>query len=200
LIYKIVFICWCSIFLLISCASKKTLIVLLPDDHGQVGEIVVETKEGTQVLSEPRHATEVKAADVSPTAPVIMKEEEVLRVFGGALSALPDPPIRFLLYFITGTPELTAESKRQIPEILHVIEDRNSKDIAIVGHTDRVGSREKNQTLGLKRAASIKNILVSDGVDPSGIEVVSHGEDNPSIETEDNVAEPRNRRVEITVR
>jgi len=54
-----------------------------PDDHGQVGEIVVETKEGTQVLSEPRHATEVKAADVSPTAPVIMKEEEVLRVFGG---------------------------------------------------------------------------------------------------------------------
>jgi outer membrane protein OmpA-like peptidoglycan-associated protein len=54
--------------------------------------------------------------------------------------------------------------------------------------------------LGLKRAASIKNILVSDGVDPSGIEVVSHGEDNPSIETEDNVAEPRNRRVEITVR
>ena len=200
MIYKIVFICWCSIFLLISCASKKTLIVLLPDDHGQVGEIVVETKGGTQVLSEPRHATEVKAADVSPTAPVIMKEEEVLRVFGGALSALPDPPIRFLLYFITGTPELTAESKRQIPEILHVIEDRNSKDIAIVGHTDRVGSREKNQTLGLKRAASIKNILVSDGVDPSGIEVVSHGEDNPSIETEDNVAEPRNRRVEITVR
>jgi len=200
LIYKIVFICWCSIFLLISCASKKTLIVLLPDDNGQVGEIVVETKEGTQVLSEPRHATEVKAADVSPTAPVIMKEEVVLRVFGGALSALPDPPIRFLLYFITGTPELTAESKRQIPEILRVIEDRNSKDIAIVGHTDRVGSREKNQTLGLKRAASIKNILVSDGVDPSGIEVVSHGEDNPSIETEDNVAEPRNRRVEITVR
>ena len=125
--------------MLISCASKKTLIVLLPDDHGQVGEIVVETKGGTQVLSEPRHATEVKAADVSPTAPVIMKEEEVLRVFGGALSALPDPPIRFLLYFITGTPELTAESKRQIPEILHVIEDRNSKDIAIVGHTDSVG-------------------------------------------------------------
>ena len=183
-----------------SCASKKSLIVLLPDEDGQVGEIVVENKGGTQVLTEPHHATEVKAADVSPTAPVTMKKEEVLRVFGEALSALPEPPIRFLLYFITGTPELTAESKRQIPKILRAIEARKSKDIAIIGHTDRVGSREENQTLGLKRATSIKNILVSDGVDPSGIEVVSHGEDNPSIETKDNVAEPRNRRVEITVR
>jgi outer membrane protein OmpA-like peptidoglycan-associated protein len=186
--------------LLISCASKKSLIVLLPDDKGQVGEIVVENKGGTQVLTEPHHATEVKAVDVSPTAPVSMKEEEVLRVFGEALSALPEPPIRFLLYFISGTPELTAESRRQIPEILRAIEARKSKDIAIVGHTDRVGSREKNQTLGLKRAVSIKNIFVSEGTDPSGIEVVSHGEDNPTIETEDHVAEPRNRRVEITIR
>jgi outer membrane protein OmpA-like peptidoglycan-associated protein len=54
--------------------------------------------------------------------------------------------------------------------------------------------------LGLERAISIRSILVSYGVDPSGIGVVSHGEDNPSIETEDNVAEPRNRRVEITIR
>jgi outer membrane protein OmpA-like peptidoglycan-associated protein len=200
LVCKIVFAFWCSIFLLISCASKKTLVVLLPGDDGQAGEIVVETKGGTQVLTEPHQATEVKAADVSPTAPVTMKEEEVLRIFGEALDALPEPPIRFLLYFITGTPEMTAESKRQIPEILAAIEARRSKNIVIVGHTDRVGSREKNQILGLERAISIKNALVSYGIDPSGIGVVSHGEDNPSVETEDDVPEPRNRRVEITIR
>jgi len=186
--------------LLISCASKKSIIVLLPDDTGQAGEIVVENKGGTQVLTEPHQATEVKAADVSPTPPVTMREEEVLRIFGEALAALPEPPIRFLLFFITGTPELTAESKWQIPEILRAIEARKSRDVAIVGHTDRVGSREKNQILGLERAISIRNILVSHGVDPSEIGVVSHGEDNPSIDTDDNVAEPRNRRVEITVR
>jgi outer membrane protein OmpA-like peptidoglycan-associated protein len=129
-----------------------------------------------------------------------MKEEEVLRIFGKALDALPEPPIRFLLYFISGTPELTADSKRQIPEILRAIEARRSTNIAIVGHTDRVGSREKNQKLGLDRAISVRNILVSSGIDPSGIGVVSHGEDNPLVETEDNIEEPRNRRVEITVR
>jgi len=197
---KIVFICGCAIFLLISCASKKNLIVLLPDSNGQAGKIVVENKGGTQILTEPGHATEIRAVDVSPTPPVSMKEEEVLKEFGEALSALPEPPIRFLLYFISGTSKLIPESQKRIPEILHAIEARKSKDISIVGHADRVGSRKDNQRLGLERAVSIRNIFVFRGVDPSGIEVVSHGEDNPLIKTEDNVPEPRNRRVEITIR
>ena len=198
--YRIVFICWCSLFFLIACAPRRNLVVLLPDPDGQAGKIVVENKGGTQLLTEPRHATEIKAADASPTAPVTLKQEEVLRVFGEALSALPEPPVRFLLYFTSGTTELTAESQGQIPEILAAIEARKSKDISIVGHADRVGSREKNYKLGLERAVSIKNIFVSKGTDPSGIEVASHGEDNPLVETKDDVAEPRNRRVEVIVR
>ena len=197
---KIVFICGCAIFLLISCASKKNLIVLLPDHDGQVGQIVVENKGGTQILTEPRQATEIRAVDISPAPPVSLKEEQVLKEFGEALSALPEPPIRFLLHFISDTSKLTPESQRRIPEILRAIEARKSKDISIVGHADRVGSRKDNQRLGLERAVSIKNLFVSRGVDPSGVEVASHGEDNPLIETEDNVPEPRNRRVEITIR
>ncbi len=186
--------------MLISCASKKNLIVLLPDHDGQVGQIVVENKGGTQILTEPRQATEIRAVDISPAPPVSLKEEQVLKEFGEALSALPEPPIRFLLHFISDTSKLTPESQRRIPEILRAIEARKSKDISIVGHADRVGSRKDNQRLGLERAVSIKNLFVSRGVDPSGVEVVSHGEDNPLIETEDNVPEPRNRRVEITIR
>ena len=198
---KIVFICGCAVLLLISCASpKKNLIVLLPNSNGRTGQIVVENKGGSQTLAEPRQATEIRAVDVPPTPPVSMKEEEVLKEFGEALSALPDPPIRFLLYFINDTSKLTPESQRQIPEILRAIEARKSKDISIIGHADRVGSRRNNQRLGLERAVSIKNIFVSRGVDSSAVEVVSQGEDNPLIETEDNVPEPRNRRVEITIR
>lgn len=200
MIYRVVFICWCSLFFLISCAPKKNLIVLLPDPDGKVGKVVVSNKAGTQLLTESRHATEVKAMDVSPTSPVFMKEEEVFKIFGEALSAQPEIPLRFLLCFESGTTELTIESQRQISEILGAIEARKSKDISIVGHTDRVGSREANYKLGLERADSIKAILVSKGVDPSGIEVASHGEDNLLVRTEDEVAEPRNRRIEITVR
>ncbi len=200
--YRVVFICWCSLFFLISCAPKKNLIVLLPDPDGQVGKVVVSNKGGTRLLTESRHATEVKAVDVSPTSPVSMKQEEVFKIFGEALSAQPEPPLRFLLYFMSGTTEMTAESQRRIPDILGAIEAHKSRDISIsiVGHTDRVGSREANYKLGLERADSIKAILVSNGIDPSVIEVASHGEDNPLVKTEDKVAEPRNRRIEITVR
>ena len=198
--YRVVFICWCSLFFLISCAGKKNLVVLLPDPEGQVGKVEVSNKGGTQLLTEPRHATEIKSMDRSPTPPFLMKQEEILKIFGEALSAQPELPLRFLLYFQRGTTELTAESQRQISEILAAIEARKSKDISVVGHTDRVGSRETNYRLGLERVESVKELLVSKGVDPSGIEVASHGEDNPLVKTEDEVAEPRSRRIEITVR
>ena len=38
------------------------------------------------------------------------------------------------------------------------------------------------------------------GVDPSTLDISSHGKDNPLVPTGDQVSEPRNRRVEITVR
>ena len=195
-----ILICWCSLFFLISCAPKRNLVVLLPDPDGKVGKVEVSNRGGSRLLTESRHATEVKVADVSPTSPVPMKEEEVQKLFGEALSAQPEIPLRFLLYFQTGTTELTEESQRQISEILAAIEARKSKDVTIVGHTDRIGTREANHKLGLGRADSVKGILVSKGVDPLWIEVASHGEDNPLVKTEDEVAEPRNRRIEITVR
>ena len=198
--YRVVFIWCCSLLFLISCAPKKNLVVLLSDPDGQVGKIEVSNKGGTQLLTEARHTTEVKAMDVSPPSPVFMKEEEISKIFGEALSAQPEIPLRFLLYFQSGTTELTEESQRQISNILGAIEARRSKDITIVGHTDRVGKREANHKLGLERAGSIEAILVSQGVDPSWIEMASHGEDNPLLSTEDEVAEPLNRRIEITVR
>jgi len=185
---------------LIACAPKKNLVVLLPDPDGKVGVVEVSNKGGTQLLTESGHATEITATDVSPAVPVTLKSEEILKIFGEAISAQPAPPLTFLLYFQSGTTELTVESQRQILEVLSAIETRKSKDITIIGHTDRVGTREANYKLGLERADFIKTNLVSKGADSAGIEVASHGEDNPLIKTEDEVAEPRNRRIEITVR
>jgi len=198
--HRVVLMCLCSVFFLMSCAYKKNLIVLLPDPDGKVGIVEVSNRGGTQILRESGEATEVKAADVSPTSPVPMEESEISKIFGETLSAQPVPPVKFLLYFQSGTTELKAESQNRIKEVLDAIESRKSKDITIVGHTDRVGTREANHKLGLERTDFIKAILVSRGVDPASIELASHGEDNPLIKTEDGVPEPRNRRIEITVR
>jgi outer membrane protein OmpA-like peptidoglycan-associated protein len=52
----------------------------------------------------------------------------------------------------------------------------------------------------MQRARAVASILLGRGVDPSILDVSSHGKDNPLVPTGDQVPEPRNRRVEITVR
>jgi outer membrane protein OmpA-like peptidoglycan-associated protein len=46
----------------------------------------------------------------------------------------------------------------------------------------------------------VADLLVVAGVEPAIMEIVSHGEGDPLVATEDEVAEPKNRRVEVTVR
>ena len=193
----------CGVFLvfLTSCASsKKSLFVLQSDPDGKTGEIVVANAAGSQALTRPGDATEVKDANTPPSAPFRVEEAEIAKTFGPALAARPAPPALYLLYFRTGSTDLMAESEKLITEILQSIKARQSVDIRVVGHTDRVGTRQGNYTLALDRALQIKGILISKGVDPAIIEVDSHGEDNPLIPTPNEVPEPRNRRVEVTVR
>jgi peptidoglycan-associated lipoprotein len=73
---------------------------------------------------------------------------------------------------------------RQFPEIR----------FRVYGHTDKVGSDNYNKSLGLKRAHTVVNYLVSQGIDRSRLEaVVSFGETQPLIVTEGR--ERRNRRT-----
>ena len=193
----------CGVFLVFvtSCASaKKSLVVLQSDPDGKTGEIVVANQGGSQVLARPGDATEVKDANTPPSAPFRVEQAEVAKTFGPALAARPAPPGLYLLYFRTGSTDLMAESERLITQILQIVKARHSTDIRVVGHTDRVGTREGNYTLALDRAQEVKRILISKGVDPAVIEVESHGEDNPLIPTHNEVPEPRNRRVEVTIR
>jgi OOP family OmpA-OmpF porin len=72
--------------------------------------------------------------------------------------------------------------------------------VVIVGHTDTMGDPKSNIALGLKRAEMVRTILVQAGLPSSTIDTVSHGEAELAVRTRNNVPEPRNRRVEITVR
>jgi len=181
------------------CTSGSNVFVLLSDPDGKTGQMAVSNKGGSQLLQEPRQATEVKGIDQSPTAPFLMDEKQIQNIFGSALEAQPAVPIRFLLYFKSGSSELTDESAKKIPEILTTFNVRKPTEVSIIGHTDRVGSRETNFNLGFKRATVVRDMFTAGGLDAQSIEVHSHGEDNPLIQTEDEVPEPRNRRVEVTI-
>jgi outer membrane protein OmpA-like peptidoglycan-associated protein len=186
--------------LLASCARDRNVVVLLPDSDGKTGSIVVSNQAGSQLISKQKQATVISSSTTAPSPPAPMNDETIQKNFGQALSVLPSPPIHFILYFKTDTTELTDESRRLLAKVLPATVERKSTDVSVVGHTDRVGSREYNYNLGLERALLIKKMLVNLGIEKALIEVTSHGEDNPLVKTADEVSEPRNRRVEVVVR
>jgi outer membrane protein OmpA-like peptidoglycan-associated protein len=63
-----------------------------------------------------------------------------------------------------------------------------------------MGTPPANVELGLKRAMMVRALLVDAGLAPATIEVTSHGEGDLLVRTADDVPEPRNRRVEISVK
>jgi outer membrane protein OmpA-like peptidoglycan-associated protein len=179
---------------------RKNLFVLMPDPDGKTGGIVVENRAGSQWIDQPGQATRVADAATPPAAPQLMEQKEIDRIFGPALAAQPVQPAVFILYFKSGTSDLTDESLRKLPEIVAAIAGRKSADISVVGHSDTVGARKKNHEISLNRAKRVKEILVSRGVDARSVDIDSHGEDNLLVKTPDEVAEAKNRRVEVTIR
>jgi len=178
----------------------QDLVVLLPDPgDGTIGRAVVSNPAGAVDLAAARESTSVSLNQ--PPAPVtVMSQAEVRRLFGDALSALPPAPQHFILFFRFESDELTEESRALLPQVLQAIKNRPVPEIAVVGHTDTMGTAGSNIELGLRRANAIRSVLIDVGVDAALIEATSHGEADLLVKTADEVPEPRNRRVDITVR
>ncbi len=185
---------------LAGCAAKENLIVLAPDTTGTVGAVKFENEKGSAVLNEQGKAIIFKDRRSAPSNPVPISEADTKSIFGEALSAKPLAPLSFILYFEFDSNNLTAESNKLFEDILKTIGDRNSQDISVIGHSDSAGNSEYNYKLSMQRASAIRDLLVKRGVKGEYIQVSSHGEGNPLIKTGDNVAEARNRRVEVVVR
>lgn len=181
-------------------AVPNDRIVLIPDPDGKVGEIVVSNKGGSQILSKSFQQTQAANPNAAPSQPTIIEENQIKEIFGAAIAAQPEPPVRYILYFHNALNKPTDDSLRLVPQILSTIRARKSTWIGVVGHADRVGWRTTNYELSLSRAEAVRDILVSKGIDPGFIQMGSHGEDNALIWTDDEVPEPRNRRVEVTIR
>jgi outer membrane protein OmpA-like peptidoglycan-associated protein len=178
----------------------KTMVVLLDQPDGRPSAVIFTSKAGAARVDKPGQATGVDAAGDKPRDPFALEQGEFDQRFGMALAARPEPPVAFNLYFKFDSSELTDESKAQLPKILETMKARPAPEISIVGHTDTVGTQAFNYELGLRRGLVMKNQIVGIGVDPSKIDVTSHGKLSLLVPTADNVGEARNRRVEVTVR
>ncbi len=184
--------------LLSACAGPREHFSVLPDRDGKVGQMVVTPREGAPLtLDKTNMNAAVRGGEAVPAK---MSEAQVREMYKEALAAQPMAPVHFLLYFVEGGDTLTTESQRELENVLAEIKKRPAPDLIVVGHTDRVGSIADNDRLALRRAEKVRTQLVAQGLAEENISASGRGEREPLVPTADEVAEPRNRRVEILVR
>lgn len=173
-------------------------VTLLPQDDGRATAVQVQSASGVVDVTQP-YQTAALQRDGRLTAQQSSAEE--VHAAYGPLLALPVPAAaRFTLQFEPGSSVLTAESQSQLEGILAQARARAGGEMVVVGHTDRTGSPQANDTLSLQRAQAVRELLIKQGFAPELVEAVGRGEREPLVPTEANVSEPRNRRAEIIVR
>lgn len=86
-----------------------------------------------------------------------------------------------------------------LEEVLSAAQRQPGAQVAIVGHTDSIGSDDANQKLGLRRAEFVAAWLRERGVDAQLIKAESSGESAPVASNDHERGRKQNRRAEVTV-
>ncbi|HXM89244.1 MAG TPA: OmpA family protein [Candidatus Acidoferrum sp.] len=186
-----------AVLTLASCSSRQSLFVVLPNPDGSSGAVTIEDGQKSVLLDHPYAAGEVRGG---VPAPVQVDRAQVQQIFGNALAAQPVLPSHFVLYFEKDSDTLTPDSALRYQAVFTDIKRRQVYEVEVIGHTDTLGNPPHNQQLSMSRAVMIRDRLVRDGISPKSISVAGRGQLDLAVKTADQVAEPRNRRVEITVR
>ncbi|MNW14674.1 Outer membrane porin F precursor [compost metagenome] len=69
--------------------------------------------------------------------------------------------------------------------------------VKVIGHTDSQGSDAYNQALSERRASSVAEYLISQGLAPSKVTSQGRGESEPIADNETDAGRAQNRRVEL---
>ena len=194
-----------AVALTAGCATPRNdLVVVLPEEGGKVGAVVVTDDQKRQTTLDKAYASaRTDSPGMFDRSPVMKagpsSAEEVSKSFGPALAARPARPVSLVLYFTEGS-TLSDESKAVVDRMFAEIAKRPAAEITVIGHTDTVGNDAFNDKLSLERAQAVREILIGMGVPAPNITAAGRGRRELLVPTGDNVNEPRNRRVELSVR
>ena len=72
--------------------------------------------------------------------------------------------------------------------------------VVVEGHTDDLGTQDENMAVGEKRAASIMRYLVSRGLEPARVSIVSYGSEHPVCAEKTDACRAKNRRADLLVK
>jgi len=101
--------------------------------------------------------------------------------------------------FVTGSDQLTNESKTILNDVAIVLLKNNEMVIELAGYTDNRGNPKLNDKLSKMRAESVMNYLVTKGVNSQRMSAIGLGDENPISSNDTSDGRANNRRVELKI-
>jgi outer membrane protein OmpA-like peptidoglycan-associated protein len=126
-----------------------------------------------------------------PLASIHFSPDIEKRLLKGEVMTLRD------VQFETGNVSLTNSSLPDLHRLINLLKDNPTAKIAIEGHTDNLGSEQVNQDLSTKRASSVANYLIKNGIQKDRIEAKGYGEQHPLVSNQNPSGRRQNRRIDV---
>ncbi|MDX9751448.1 MAG: OmpA family protein [Flavobacteriales bacterium] len=117
-------------------------------------------------------------------------KEETRKLFEKALTGIQ---------FETGSAKIRRNSFSILDDVVKVMQENPAYNLDIHGHTDNTGNADKNLQLSKDRAGSVRDYLVSKGVNANRLRSEGFGITQPVADNKTSAGRAKNRRVEFKV-
>lgn len=153
--------------------------------------------------TEPAKAEQIKPEAAKPVEQPYTQPEEN-KIVAAKTTETPEviaPAATVMLetvYFDFDKSELRQDSRDVLSRNAEILlKSKLGANIKIEGHCDERGSAEYNLALGERRAKSVQQYLLSLGVQPDRLSVISYGKEKPAVQGNDEGSWAKNRRAEF---
>lgn len=95
--------------------------------------------------------------------------------------------------------DLTSEARSTVERQAQWLKTYPNVNVTVEGHADERGTREYNLALGERRATTVRNYLIANGVSPNRVQTISYGKERPAVMGSDDTSWAQNRRGVLVV-
>ena len=172
---------------------------------GCANKETVKTEEPAAVTAKAEAVTQAEAAkqaDAVKQAASTTDEDKIVPAKALETPALAAPAAVTLetVYFDFDRSELRQDARNALSSNAEMLlKSQKTVKIKIEGHCDERGSAEYNLALGERRAKSALQYLLTLGVQPDRLSVISYGKEKPAVLGGDEAAWAKNRRAEFVI-
>ncbi|MFS2123231.1 OmpA family protein [Pseudomonas sp. Pseusp97] len=107
----------------------------------------------------------------------------------------------------SGYKDLTPEGRAMLDQAVRDIQQKGAgvSSIEVIGHADPIGNAQANQSLSLRRAETVRKVLLEEGIQSQLVHASGRGSSEPVVQCDNSARKSRvacnapNRRVELVI-